>query len=98
MKIFFYTQRILIQILEIVVPETVETPEHSELSPQDPQIDEKALNNEETCSEFSVITGTSRLSSMPSFSSDVQLSSEFTCSEYQERFDKQFWILSLQFS
>ena len=36
----------------------------------------------ETCSEFSMITQ-SRLSSMPSFSSDVQLSSEFTCSEYQ---------------
>ena len=53
---------------------------------EDQHIDEKTQNNEETCSEFSVITGTSRLSSMPSFSSDVQLSSEFTCSEYQARF------------
>ena len=41
----------------------------------------------ETCSEFSMITQ-SRLSSMPSFSSDVQLSSEFTCSEYQVIRDK----------
>ena len=44
--------------------------------------DENSPAETETCSEFSMITQ-SRLSSMPSFSSDVQLSSEFTCSEYQ---------------